>query len=217
MSLGGIALDNTAGTTAYTQTIAGSGNVTVTGPVRNGSSTGATQALTVTSTGTVTLQGNNTYNGLTTMNASAGTLVLSGNNTGTGGVTLTTGKLVINNNNALGAVGGTLTITAGTIDSTVSGISNAITNPIAINGDFTFGGSNNLNLGAGAVTGSFARNITLNGTGKTLTLGGVWGDSNDSNNTLTVNGAGNTLSLGGIALDNVGTSARTQRSRAAAM
>jgi autotransporter-associated beta strand protein len=144
------------------------------------------------------------------MNAAGGTLILSGSNTGTGNVTLTAGNLVINNSNALGATASTLSINGGTIDSTVAGIINANANPISIGADFAFGGTNDLNLGTGAVTGFLVRTITLNGTGKTLTLGGVWGNTNDNNNTLTVNGAGNTLSLGGIALVNGGSTARTQ-------
>ncbi len=174
---GNVNLSEASGT-GRTFTLSGASNITINGAIQDYSGGVGTQhgSLTITNTGTVNLQGSNTYGGLTTMNASAGTLVLSGNNSGAGGVTLTNGKLVINNNNALGAVGGTLTISAGTIDSTVSGISNAIANPIAINGNFTFGGSNDLNLGLGAVAGSFAsRTITLNGTGRTLTLGGEGG------------------------------------------
>jgi len=189
--------------------IAGSGNTTFSGALGDNSTAG-TSRIAVNSTGTTTVSGNITYNGNTWMNAATGTLILSGSNSGAGGATLTAGTLVINNNYALGAVSGTLTIAAGSIDSTVSGIGNASANPIAINGNFAFGGTNDLNLGSGPVTGSLARVITLNGTGKTLTLGGVWGNSNDGSNTITVTGAGNTLSLGGIALENSGTTARTQ-------
>ena len=193
-----------------TLTIAGSGNTTFSGTLSDTGSTTKTSGITVTSTGTTILSGAFTSNGIITMNSATGTLLLSGNNTSTGGVTLTTGTLAINNNNALGATGANFTITAGTIDSTVAGISIANGNPIAINGNFAFGGTNDLNLGAGAITSALGRTITLNGTGKTLTMGGVWGNSNDSNYTLTVNGAGNTLVLGGIALVNVGSNARTQ-------
>ncbi len=206
LTLGSFTLNS--GAASVTDTINGTGIVTVSGAVTNGGA--GTNGLSYTGSSTLTLNGNDTYTGLTTLNSATGTLVLAGNNSGAGGVTLTAGTLDVNNNNALGAVGGTLTITAGTIDSTVAGISNAIANPIAINGNFTFGGTNNLNLGSGAVTGSFTRTVTLNGTSKTLTLGGTFGNNNDAANTLTVNGSGNTLSLGGIALDNAGTTARTQ-------
>ena len=131
-----------------------------------------------------------------------GTLTLSGNNTYAGGVTLSAGQLNINHANALGATAGTLTISGGTIDNTsAAAITNAGNNAISISANFAFGGTNDLNLGTGAVSGDLNRSITLNGSGKTLTLGGTWSNTaNSAARTLTVNGAGNTLSLGGIAL-----------------
>ena len=177
------------------------------GVIENGS---GTTAVTLNAAGSnLTLSGNNTYSGLTTV--TNGTLTLSGNNTGAGGVTLTAGKLNINHSNALGATAGTLAINGGTIDNTSgAALTNAGNNAISIGGSFAFGGTNDLNLGTGAVSGDITRTITLNGTGKTLTLGGTWTNtSNNTSRTLTVNGTGNTLSLGGIALTSTGGVATT--------
>ena len=84
--------------------------------------------------------------------AGAGALALSGANTFTGGMTLSAGELDINNATALGT--GTFTISAGTtIDNTSGGtITETNNNAQSWNGDFTFTGTNALNLGTGAVT-----------------------------------------------------------------
>ena len=71
----------------------------------------------------------------------------------TGGVTLSAGQLNINHATALGT--GTFTISGGTIDNTSGGsITESNNNAQAWNGDFTFTGSNALNLGTGAVAGT---------------------------------------------------------------
>ena len=77
---------------------------------------------------------------------------------------------MLNNNNALGS--GTLTISGGSIDSTAGGITLA-NNPQNWNGDFTFNGSQGLNLGTGAVTLGGSRTVTVNA--NTLTVGGSIG------------------------------------------
>lgn len=98
--------------------------------------------------GVVTLSNANTYNGPTILNA---------------------GTLNINNANAIST--GAFTINGGTIDNTSgSAITLAANNPLNINADFTFGGTNNLNLGTGAVTLTANRTVTLNA--GTLTIGG---------------------------------------------
>jgi len=105
----------------------------------------------------------------------SGTQTLSGPNTFSGGVTLAAGTLKLGSTTALGATAGTFTISGGTLDSTVVGLVNANANPITINGDFAFAGTNNLNLGIGAVSlgaaGGPSRTITVNA--GTLTLGGT--------------------------------------------
>ncbi|MEN9468967.1 MAG: toxins and related Ca2+-binding domain [Verrucomicrobiota bacterium] len=118
----------------------------------------------------------------------ANALTLSGNNTYSGGTTLAAGKLNINNASALG--NGTLTITSGTLDSTVSGVT-LNNNAQNWNGDFSFTGTNNLNLGTGAVTMNANRTITASA--GTLTVGGVvsgtgFGITKNGSGTLALNG-----------------------------
>jgi len=150
----------------------------------------AARTLTKTGDGTLELSGANLYTGLTTV--SAGTLTLSGDNTSaTGGVTLSAGTLNINNAAALGT--GTFTISGGTIDNTSGGaITNSNNNAQAWNGDFTFTGTNDLDLGTGAVNLNAARTVTVSA--NTLTVGGVISASD-----LTKAGAGN-LNLTGASV-----------------
>jgi autotransporter-associated beta strand protein len=106
----------------------------------------------------------------------------------------------VNNANALGSAGTrTLNIAGGTLDNTSGGDITTVNPAININGDFTFGGTNNLNLGTGATTlGTAAgttRTITANGTTIALTIGGVIANGTTANS-LTKAGTG-TLILGG--------------------
>ena len=103
-----------------------------------------------------------------------GTLTLSGANTGLSGpVTLNAGTININNASALGTATGALVINGGTINSNVAGITTA-NKTQNWNGDFTFTGTQDLNLGTGNVTlGGTAgqRTVTVNA-GK-LTVGSI--------------------------------------------
>jgi fibronectin-binding autotransporter adhesin len=119
-----------------------------------------------------------------------GAVTIATSNNYYGGTTLSAGVLNINNNSALGT--GLVTISGGTIDSTVSGITLA-NNPQAWNGDFTFVGSNNLNMGTGAVTLGGSRNVTVNAS--TLTVGGP---VNNNGNAIAVSGGGGMLFSGAI-------------------
>ena len=101
----------------------------------------------------------------------AGTATLSGTNTFTGGVDHDAGTLNINNSSALGTTAGTLTIADGvTIDNTSGSAITTSDYPIAINGDFTFTGTNDLNMGTGAITLGAASQITASA--NDLTFGG---------------------------------------------
>jgi fibronectin-binding autotransporter adhesin len=102
-----------------------------------------TGSLSVINTGSVTLNTSNSYSGGTTV--SLGTLTLAGANTTSGATTLNSGTLNINNANALGI--GALRINGGTIDSTSGSVALATTNTMNWNGDFAFGGTNDLDLG----------------------------------------------------------------------
>lgn len=174
-----------AGTTnlgGFTLSLKGSGTKTITGVISNG-------ALAV----------------------SAGTSTLSGANTFAGGVTLSGGTLNMNSSGSGGtssAIGtGALTITGGTIGSSAgSAVALSTNNVQAWNGNFTFGGSQSLNLGTGAVTMSANRTVTIGSSGDTLTVGGIisgtgfsLSTANNTANTITgilaLNGA-NTYSGG---------------------
>src|SRR5262249_6750962 len=121
-------------------------------------------------------------------------------NTYSGGTTLSGGSLNINNATALGT--GAFTIAAGTtIDNTsAAAITLSSNNAQTWNGDFTFIGTNSLNMGTGAITfGTTSTTPTITVSGSTLTEGGAI--SGSTTNTITKNGAG-TLTLTG----NTGTS-----------
>jgi fibronectin-binding autotransporter adhesin len=102
------------------------------------------------------------------------TVTLSGANTFSGGTTLNSAILDINSAAALGT--GAFINNGGTIDNTSgAAITESNANPITINSTLTYGGTNSLNLGTGAVTlgtaAGSSRTITTNGTGN-LTIGG---------------------------------------------
>ena len=138
-------------------------------------------------TGPVTLNGDNTVTTTAgTLNISgvisgsfalgkngSGTLTLSNANTYSGGTNLNSGVLNINNASALGAVAGTFTIDGGTIDNTSGAAITTVNYPQAWNANFTFTGTNDLNLGTGAVTMNASTQVTTSNAAKTLTVGGV--------------------------------------------
>jgi autotransporter-associated beta strand protein len=128
--------------------------------------------------------------------AGAGTLTLGGGNAYSGGTVLLAGRLNVDNPQALGGgmftVGGTSTID----NSTAGPLTLSTDNPQAWNADFTFAGTQDLNLGNGVITLGGNRTVTVKA--KTLTVGGPIGGTC----TLTKAGGG-TLSLSG-ASDNTG-------------
>ena len=81
----------------------------------------------------------------------AGNLTLSGNaSTYSGGVNLEAGRLTLGSTTALGDAVGILTITGGTtLDSSVANLVIGNNNAVIANGDFSFLGTQSLNLGAG--------------------------------------------------------------------
>ncbi len=201
--------DDTAGTGTTTVKI-NAANVAPLSTIFNNNS------LSYTLTGAFGIAGS----GSLTMNGS-GSLTIATSDGYTGGTTLNAGLLNINNNSALGS--GAFTIGGGSIDSTTPGVVLA-NNPHSWNGDFTFLGSNNLNLGSGSVTLGGNRQVTVNA--GTLTVGGgisggfgltlpgpgalaltgsstYSGDTAINGGTLTVGGAGvlgNGAYAGGIAI-----------------
>jgi autotransporter-associated beta strand protein len=182
--------------------LAGTANLTITGEIANGNI--YSNGLRVRGTGVTTFSGNNTYDGLTTMQGVGGTLTLSGNNSGAaGGVTLTAGTLNINNANALGT--GIFRFGGSTIDNTSgSAVVNAGNQEMFWNSTtaLTFGtaastAANNLDLGTGTVTLTGTRAINFLGTGTKLKMADVIGTTG---NGITANGAGNTLEMKGLSL-----------------
>ena len=190
-TVSGGTIDNTSGgalTLANNNAQAWSGNVTFTGSNALNLGTGAvamnaSRQVTV-SASTLTVGGVISGSGFTLTKAGSGAMTLAGTNTFTGGTTLSAGTLNINNVQALGTVAGTFTISGGTID-TPGGAISTVSYPQAWNGNFTFTGSNTLNLGTGAVAMNASRQVTVSAS--TLTVGGV---ISGSGFTLTKAGSG---------------------------
>ena len=117
--------------------------------------------------------GNITKNGPGTMTLSANNAVNPGIGSSiaySGITTLNAGQLNLNNAGALGT--GAFTIAGGAVDNTSgSPITLSANNAQNWNGDFTFLGSTNLNLGTGAITLNANRVVTVNT--NTLTVDGV--------------------------------------------
>ena len=147
----------TISNTAVNYTFGGAGSIA--GPT----------ALLKNGTGSLTINTSNSYGGGT--NLSGGVLnANAANSLGTGPVTLNSGALNLGNSAALSTV--LLTINGGSLDNTSS---SAMTlsgnNAQNWNGDFTFNGTQSLNVGTGAVTLGSSRTVTVNG--GTLTVGGA--------------------------------------------
>jgi autotransporter-associated beta strand protein len=180
---GGIDISNTVLSSAGTFNF---GNSTYTGLItftQNLASTGA-RTLNVATNTPVTFSGNLSGSGGSYTKVGAGTLTLSGNNTFSGGVNLgvistVAGQLNINSATALGS--GTFTIAGGTTGAVIDNTSGAAitvsnNNPFVIGSSFTFIGTNDLNLGTGAVNkGSADKTISVANAGATLTIGGNFG------------------------------------------
>jgi fibronectin-binding autotransporter adhesin len=163
-----------------------SGNVTLTG---DASITSLSSNITGTVSGVIGESG-----GARTLSITTGSIALSGANNHTGGTTLTGGILHINNAQALGT--GTFTISGGSINNTSGTPVTVAGNVQAWNGNFTFTGANDLDLGIGNVILGGAletvRQVTV--AANTLTVGGNISDGTTTG--LTKAGAGN-LVLGG--------------------
>ena len=115
-------------------------------------------------------------------------LTLSAANNFSGGATLNAGQLNINNAEALGS--GPFIINGGAIDNTSPGaITLSNNNPQTWNADFTYIGTQPLNMGTGAITFNANRQITVNS--GTFTIRGT---INQSSYNFTKNGNG-TLSF----------------------
>ena len=192
----------------------GGGNLVLTRSAGTTPNTTWTGPLTLTGNQTLTLGASTTSNnstftgdisgdfGLVIAGPTAGaSLTLSGaNNTFSGGLIMNSSNVALNINSGTALGTGTFTITAtGAINNTSGGATTlANNNALAINSNFTFTGTNDLNMGTGAVNlGAGTRSITT--TAGTLTLGGAI-----SNGGITKLGAG-TLVLSGTSSNTYGT------------
>ena len=131
--------------------------------------------ITVNNSGSAySISGTGSINGTTSIvkNGSSA-LTLATANTFTGGVLLNAGTLNINNASAIGS--GALTVAAGTTLDNTSGaaVTLSTNNTQNWNGDITFTGTNDLNLGTGSVALTADRQVTVNG--NTLSIGGLSG------------------------------------------
>jgi autotransporter-associated beta strand protein len=178
---GGIDLNNNAAS-SRTLTLDGTGGVIVSGNISN-SFTASTGNIAIAATASnVTLSGNNSYSGTTTINGGGAMNINSANAISTNTFTIGTSSFL---NNTSG-----------------SAITNLGNNNIALSDLLTFGtagstAANSLTLGTGTVTATSGRIITIAGTNVTLGLGTLDSTSTSSGRTFTANGAGNTLSLVG--------------------
>ncbi|MFZ9399826.1 MAG: beta strand repeat-containing protein, partial [Opitutales bacterium] len=162
--------------------------LTVGGAIGDGA---ATFGLSKSGAGVLTLNGANTYGGLTSL--TTGILILNGDNSGAaGGVTVSAGTtLRLGHANALGS--GTFTLNGGTFDNTSGGALTLGGNgPQAWNAGFTFTGTHSLVTGSGAVSLGASTQVTV--TAGNLTVNGV---IDDGLNTFNLDKAGaGTLTLG---------------------
>ena len=121
----------------------------------------------------------------------AGTFILAGSNGNTGGNIVTEGTLALANSGALGT--GPLIINGGNLDSLTANLTNINNNAQTWNTNFSFLGSQNLDLGNGAVT--MAANVTVTVNSNTLTIAGAM-DDGGLGRSLGLAGSG-TLALSG--------------------
>ncbi len=156
---------------------------------------GGTGAFQVDNSGTTVTLSGVIDGGGSIAKTGAGAQTLSGANSFGGAsqsITLSAGTLNINNASALGNAANTFIISAGTIDNS-SGAAITLANNYVQqwNGDFTFTGTKDLNMGGGSVTLNATRQVTVNNAGN-LTVNGIISGSGFG---LTKLGAG-TLTLG---------------------
>lgn len=165
---------NGSGIDAYGSARTISSLITVTGPFSlniGGTTVASAEGQSLTLSNSISSSG-----ALTLTKIGSSTLTLSGTNTYTGGTTLSAGTLIVGNSQAFGTSAGTFTITGGSLDASSS--ITTLNYPLALNGDFTFTGTNSLNLGTGTITMNGDRTITISGS--TLTIGGALSETTRS-------------------------------------
>jgi autotransporter-associated beta strand protein len=172
-----------------------SSNVLTAVTINSNVSLGASQTWTNNSTYPLVINGSIEGAGAVLTQAGSGPLTLNGSNSLASGLATNGGILNLNNPMALGT--GTLTINGPVVLDNTSGAPIMLNNNAQQwNSNFTFEGSNNLNLGSGQVT--LGGNETLTVAGGTLTSGGAVTDGNGGY-VLTVAGPGTFNISGGLA------------------
>ncbi len=177
--------------------------LTISGGLYVGSSGGKTLTLDGGGNYVLSSPSGNLTGGGTLIKQGAGAVTITTPNYNTNFV-LNAGTFNVNQNFAInGNANSFMTINGGTIDNTSGGAIGLTANTPSYfwNGDFTFAGTGNLNLGSGAVTLGGNRQVTCNA--NTLTVGGVISDGG-SGYSLTKAGAG-TLTLSGASTYSGGT------------
>jgi autotransporter-associated beta strand protein len=130
---------------------------------------GSAGTLTFGGTGNISFAGNITPTVVTSVAVNGpGTATLSGNNSFAGGTTLNGGTLALGSATALGS--GALTIAGGGIDNVTAGPL-TVNNPVNLNANMGYGGTQNLTFSAASVPQAADTTITTAGTG-TLTFSG---------------------------------------------
>ncbi len=169
--------------------------------VLNGNINNNTALLTVSSTGTTTLNGVLSGAGGLTKSGS-GTLLLNGANIYSGTTTLSGGNVVLGNDSAVGTSSLKFSSSSLVVSTGVGGAT--LANAYTLSRNLTFSGSNNLTL-TGTSTLSGNRSVTVSGSG-VLSLNGV---ISGSNRTLTKTGSGTLILAGNNTMKGVTLSAGT--------
>jgi len=192
----GDTIQASGGTRTITNNVTMSGTSVTFGGTNNmiftaGVSLSTNETFTVNNTTTFSGVISGTNDSLT--EAGSGTLILNGNNTfggPTSSLTLSAGTLVVGNNGSVGAAGNTLKLNGGTIQAV--GGAKTIANNLTIGGNITFGGADPLTFTTPTFALSDSRTFTVNNSKTTFT--GVI--TSPSGRNLTKSGTG-TLELAG--------------------
>jgi autotransporter-associated beta strand protein len=200
-----------------TTLFSGSGATEIYGTISNGG--GTTRNLTYSGLGSLTLSGNNTYNGDTTLTGR--TLRLAGSNSSAGGTLLQGGNgtllptvLQLDSASNGGLASGTLTLTTGRIEALTASrtlSNNVLLNTVAGGQAVVFQGSQDITI-TGTVNGNNAANRAIGNTmasGKKLTLGAVNISNGATQQTLTIGGSGDTVITGTVANGGAGANGLT--------
>lgn len=157
------------------------------------------RTLTVNNSGQTTMAGSlgQDVAGRSLTKAGSGSLTLSASNSFSGGFALNAGTLLIGHNNALGS--GTLTLGSASVQAT--GGSRSVANAVALAGDPTFSGSQDLTF-SGLATLTGHRTLTIDNTATTTFSGALGQDI--AGRTLTKSGAGTLVLSGATANTNSG-------------